>query len=170
MAHRGGGYDSAPLLLEDTPDLEELFADPPVIQKPTEDNREFWSSASMKLRRVALFTGYLRHPDPGVRQKTLGLMTPADYTAGVAQLLFDFLAADPDETVRQEAARVIWLSERDDNCEYAVNKADDEITYGSEDHLVGPTRARKALELLVEAAPDGEARKALEHQMSLAWP
>ena len=45
VSPRGSGYDSAPLLLEEAPDLEKLIADPPIIQKPTEQNREFWASA-----------------------------------------------------------------------------------------------------------------------------
>jgi len=52
------------------------------------------------------------------------------------------------------------------NCEYTVDKAKDEIAYGSEKNPVGPTRAKKALALLVETAPDDKARKALEHIIS----
>lgn len=165
-----GHWDSAPLLLDEAPDLEQLFADPPIIQKPTEQNRQHWASADAKERRFTLVTGYLQHPKPEVRLKTIELITKYRAMCGNEQLLFDLLAADPDEAVRREAARITWLGERDVNCEYAVNKAKDEIAYGSESHPVGPTRARKALALLVEAAPDEDARRALEHLISLPWP
>ena len=164
-----GHYDSAPLLIDEIPDLEPLFADPPIIQQSTPQNREYWRSEKAEIRRMALTTGYLQHPSPAVRLKTLELF--AKYRPpGNDQLLFDLLAADPDEAVRREAARITWLLEREVNCRYAVNKANDEIAFGSENHPVGPTRAKKALELLVEAAPDEESRKALEHQISLPWP
>ncbi len=164
-----GHYDSAPLLIDEIPDLEKLFADPPIIQEATDRNRDYWSSAKDEIRRMTLATGYLQHPAPEVRLKTLELI--AKYRPpGNDQLLFDLLAADPDQGVRLEAARITWLLEREANCRYAVNKAKDEIAYGSENHPVGPTRARKALRLLVEAAPDEDARKALEHQISLPWP
>lgn len=164
-----GHYDSAPLLIDEIPDLEKLFADPPIIQQSTERNRDYWSSAKTEIRRMTLATGYLQHPDPEVRLKTLALIAK-HRPPGNDQLLFDLLAADPDEGVRKEVARLTWLSEGNVNCEYAVNKAKDEIAYGSENHPVGPTRAKKALALLVEAAPDEDARKALEYQISLPWP
>lgn len=174
VPHRGCGYDSAPLLIEEDPDLEQLFADPPVIQKPTEQNREFWASeeAGAQWRRMTLVAGFLQHPKPEVRLATLELMEKHGLSsaAGLSQLIFDLLATDQNETVRREVARITWLSERDVNCEYAVNKAKDEIAYGSENGPVGPTRARKALELLVEASPDEDAKKALEHLISLPWP
>ncbi len=167
-----GVYDSAPLLLDEDPDLEQLFVDPPIIQKPTEQNRQFWASAeaSAQLCRITLVTGYLQHPKPEVRLKTLDMIKKYQLLNVNDQLLFDLLAADPDEIVRREVARITWLSERDVNCEYAVNKAKDEITYGSENDPVGPTRAREALALLVEAAPDEDARRALKHLISLPWP
>jgi hypothetical protein len=174
VSPRGSDYDSAPLLLEEAPDLEQLFADPPIIQKPTEENREFWASAEAgaQWRRMTLVAGYLQHPKPEVRLATLGLMEKHELSkaAALSQMIFDLLAADPDETVRQEVARITWLSERDVNCEYAVNKARDEIAYGSDNDPVGPTRARRALELLVQASPDEDAKRALEHLISLPWP
>jgi hypothetical protein len=165
-----GYYDSAPLLIDAAPDLEQLFIDPPIIQKPTEQNRQYWASANAEDRRFTLSTGYLQHPKPEVRLKTLELIGKyRQMGIGLMQMLFDLLAADSDEAVRREAARITWLLERDVNCRFAVNKANDEIAYGSESHPVGPTRARKALALLVEAAPDEDARRALEHQISLPW-
>ena len=62
------------------------------------------------------------------------------------------------------------MLERDVNCKYVVNKANNEITYGLESDTVGPTRAKEALALLVEVAPDEESRKGLQHQISLPWP
>jgi hypothetical protein len=169
-----GFYDSAPLLLDETPDLEQLFADPPVIQKPTEQNSPYWNSAEAdaKVRRMTLVTGYLQHPKPEVRLKTLGLIEKHQLLGiGMhSQLLFDLLAIDLDEAVRREVARITWLYEHSVNCEYAVNKAKDEIAYGSENDPVGPTRARKALELLAETAPNENARRGLEHNISLPWP
>jgi hypothetical protein len=169
-----GFYDSAPLLIDENPHLERLFADPPVIQKPTPQNSPYWNSpeADEKVRRMTLVTGYLQHPKPDVRLKTLGMIEKYQLLGiGMhSQLLFDLLAIDPDESVRREVARITWLAELDVNCEYAVNKAKDEIAYGSENDPVGPTRARKALELLANTAPNEDARRALEHLVSLPWP
>jgi hypothetical protein len=164
-----GHYDSAPLLIDEDPDLEKLFSDAPIIQKPTDQNREYWSLADVEIRRFTLSTGYLQHPRPEVRLKTLQLMTKFQ-ARGNDQLLFDLLAADPDEAIRRETAKMTWARERAVNCKYAVYKAKDEIAYGSESHLVGPTRARKALDLLAETAPDEEARKALEDLIEEPWP
>jgi hypothetical protein len=164
-----GHYDSAPLLLDEHPDLEQLFADPPVIQKPTDRNREYWASAEASIRRFTLTTGYLQHPSAEVRLETIALMAKLQ-ERGNDQLLFDLLAADPVEAVRREAAKLTWLHEGPVHCKYAVYKAKDEIAYGSESHPVGPTRARKALALLAETAPDEEARKALEDLIEEPWP
>ena len=161
-----GHYDSAPLLLEENPDLDRLFLDPPIIQKPTEANRKYWASAKASTRLMTLVTGYLQHPNPEVRLKTLNLYIEHKLFGTADQLLFDLLAADPDEAVRREVARVTWLNEKEVNCEYAVDKAKDEIAYGSESHPVGPSRAKKALALLLETAPDEEARNALEKLIS----
>ena len=164
-----GHYDSAPLLIDEVPDLEKLFAKPPIIQQSSDRNRKYWRSAKADIRRMTLATGYLQHPKPEVRLKTLELI--AKYRPpGNDQLLFDLLAADPDERIRREAASITWLIEHEVKCQFAVNKAKDEIAYGSESHPVGPTRAKKALALLVEAAPDEDARKALQHQISQPWP
>ena len=164
-----GYYDSAPLLLEVAPDMGCLFADPPVVQELTPQNREHWGSADAGERLLAVVQGYLQHPEAAVRLRTLGLM--ADHDAYFdAQLVFDLLAADPDERVRRAAAGTIWVFEGDEHCQYAVHKAKDEIAYGSESHRVGPTRAKEALDLLVATAPDEAARKALEDKISLPWP
>jgi len=162
-----GHYDSAPLLLENAPNLEKLFVDPPIIQKPTKKNRQYWASAGVQVRQNTLVTGYLQHSKPEVRLKTLDFIVEYQLFGFNTQLLFDLLATDPDEAVRREVARITWLGEASVNCKYTVNKAKDEIAYGSENHPVGPTRAKKALALLVETAPDEDAQRALEHQISL---
>jgi hypothetical protein len=161
-----GNYDSAPLLLEVAPDMEGLFADPPVVQEPTPQNREYWDSADARMRLLGVVQGYLQHPQPVVRLRTLGLMAEHDAYFD-DQLVFDLLAADPDEDVRRAAASTIWLFEGDEHCRFAVYKARDEIAYGSESDPVGPSRATNALALLVATAPDEEARKALEDEISL---
>jgi len=163
-----GHYDSAPLLIEETPDLEKLFRNPTVIQKPAGQNRKYWESAGASARIATLVTGYLQHPNPEIRIKTLDLYVKYKLFGTADQLLFDILAADPDEEVRREAAKVTWINEKESNCEYAVDKAKDEITYGSENHPVGPTRAKKALALLLDTAPDEKSRKALEQLIQQA--
>ena len=154
-----GFYDGAPLLLEENPDLQRIFEKLPLIQRPTQTNKDFWTSASKQERRMSLFIGYLQHPDPGIRQETLGILTPGDYTLGVSQLLIDILAADPTKEISQKAAEIIWENEGEVHCKYAVEKLKDEINHGSEQHPVGPTRARKALVLLSEMAPGPKARQ-----------
>jgi hypothetical protein len=79
-------------------------------------------------------------------------------------VVVDRLAADHDEEVRKEAARTIWRHEGYVGCKYAVEKLKDEILYGLDRSPVGPTRARQALLLLAETAPDPAAREALEEQ------
>ena len=161
-----GFYDSAPLLIEKSPDLEKLFAAPPVIQKKTKQNMKFWGKSASSLdKRKALVTGYLQHPDPEVRLKTLELTSRYNMLDYNDPLLFEVLATDPNEMVKQEAARIIWMAEGNAGCKYAVKKARNEIEFGSESDPVGPSRAWKALELLLESAPDEKARKALMNQI-----
>lgn len=174
---RGGGYDSAPLLLEVAPALDELLTDPPVVQALTEDNRRYWSSAPPDPRRIALFTGYLQHPDPKVRLSILDLLTAAEYSAGISQLLVDLLGADLDDAVRRRAARTIWACEGDVCCEYAVDKLRDEIKGGVGTMIyaasglkpLGPERARRALALLIETAPTHESGEALDKRVKDVW-
>lgn len=161
-----GFFDSAPLLIKKNPNLKKLFLHPPIIQKPTAQNRKYWASADEKTRRITLVTGYLQHPNPEVRLKTLNLYVEHELLGHNDQLLFDLLAADPNEAVRREAAKVTWLNEKEVNCKYTVDKAKDEIAYGSENHPVGPTRAKTALTLLLETAPDDKAHQALETLMT----
>jgi len=100
-----GFYDSAPLLIEKSPDLEKLFAAPPVIQKKTKQNMKFWGKSASSLdKRKALVTGYLQHPDPEVRLKTLELISRYNMLDYNDPLLFEVLATDPNEMVKQEAA------------------------------------------------------------------
>ena len=157
-----GNYDSSPLLVEERPDLEAIFKshDPPVIQKISEQNRDYWATASVAERCMTLFVGYLQHPNPEVRRAVMAFI-PRDMPAIVSQVLVDRLGGDTDELVRLAAAKTIWGCERDVNCEYAVSKLKDEIEYGTERSVVGPSRARKALELLIDNAPDQASKEAL---------
>lgn len=164
-----GFYDTAPLVLEKNPDLLWLFENPPVIQQLTKKNKEFWASASQRESRISLVTGYLQHPNPAVRQKTLGLMNHRDYTVGVEQLLVEILAADPVKKVRQAAAKLIWDNECKNHCQFAIESLRDEIDFGSENDLIGPSRARKALLLLSKNAPGEEERKMFD-QMKHLFP
>jgi hypothetical protein len=102
-----GYYDNAPLLIDEIPDLVQLYNDPPIIQKPTKQNRQYWASENAKLRRMTLSIGYLQHPNPEVRLKTLKLIEEYRQMEGsIWQVLFDVLAADLDAAVRREAARI----------------------------------------------------------------
>ena len=158
-----GHYDSSPLLVERFPNLNEIFGnqDPPTIQKLSDNNRQYWSKASAKEKLMTALIGYLQHPDPEIRKATIAFV-PQNQSGRVAQVLVDRLGGDPDASVRIVAAQTIWECERNVNCEYAVNKLRDEIQYGSERSMVGPTRARKAMQLLVEHAPDPQAKDAIQ--------
>jgi HEAT repeats len=158
-----GNYDSSPLLVEESPDLEKILCspEPPVIQKPSDANREHWSTASASERRMTAFIGYLQHPNPEVRKAAMALVPEYD-PARVDQVLVDRLGSDPDPSVRIAAARTIWECERRVNCEYAVSKLRDEIDYGTERSVVGPSRAREALQLLVDNSPDPKGKAALQ--------
>ena len=85
-----GHYDSSPLLVEKSPDVEKIFKDsnPPVIQQLSDRNRDYWSSASVGDRRMTLYIGYLQHPNPEVR-KAVMVFLPHDMPARVAQVLTD---------------------------------------------------------------------------------
>ena len=158
-----GHYDSSPLLVEKSPDLNKIFSgpNPPVIQKLSDTNRTYWSTASVSERRMTALIGYLQHPDPQVRKAVMAFI-PQNQSGRVAQVLVDRLGGDPDSSVRIVAAKTTWECERKVNCEYAVSNLKDEIKYGTERSIIGPTRARKALQLLVEHAPDNEAKDALQ--------
>jgi HEAT repeat protein len=158
-----GHYDSSPLLVEESPELEKIFSDPnpPVIQKLSDANREYWSTASASERCMTALIGYLQHPNPEVRRAVMGFI-PQNQSGRVSQVLIDRLGGDPDSSVRIAAAKTIWECEREVNCKYAVDKLKDEMEYGTERSMVGPTRARKAVQLLIEYAPNQEAKDALK--------
>jgi hypothetical protein len=163
-----GHYDNSPLLVESTPDLDKIFSvpNPPIIQKITDANRKYWSTAPSSASHMAALIGYLQHPNPEVR-KTVMEFTHQNQSARVAQVLVDLLGADADLSVQIAAAKTIWKCEKEVNCKYAVSKLKDEIEYGTERSIVGPTRARKALQLLVEYAPDETSKSNI---MSLINP
>ena len=89
-------------------------------------------------------------------------LVPIDGPARVSQVLIDILGGDPDERVRVEAAKTIWRCESEVNCKYAINALKDEIDYGTERSIVGPSRARNAIQLLLNKAPNQEAKNALQ--------
>lgn len=166
-----GIYDSSPLLVEESPDIEKIFndPDPPVIQRLSDANREYWSTASAEDRRITALIGYLQHPDPEVRRAVMKFIPQNQSSMAVMNLwqtLFDRLGGDSDSSVRIAAAKTIWECERSVNCQFAVEKLKDEIEYGKEQSMVGPTRARKAFQLLIEYAPDQKARDALQELFS----
>lgn len=170
VANNWGIGDGTPLLVEVSPDLEQLFSDPdpPAPQKLTDRNRKYWESADLKTKRNGLAMAYLQHPNPEVRRTTIDLVRDID-TSGVAQVLVDLLA-DADPSVRKAAARSIWKRQGDNNCKFAVHALRDEIR-GHVHGLLGTTtagltlgrdKAIQALDLLVEEAPDQEARSAIK--------
>ena len=159
-----GQGDGSALLVEKSPDLEKIFnsPDPPVIQKRSDGTRDYWSTASVDTRRTALLVGYLQHPNPEVRKAVMAFTPPARYMpASVRAVLVDRLGGDPDALVRLAAAKTIWERERESNCKYAVSKLKDETKYGT-GLSVGPSQARKALQLLIDNAPDQDAKRALQ--------
>jgi hypothetical protein len=153
-----GFYDSSPLLIQEFPDIEKIFnnPEPAVIQMLSKDNRAFWKTASISERKMTLFIGYLQHPNSEVKIKTIALLRN-NSVMRVSQVLLDVLASDPYKEVRIAAANMIWKKEGD--CSYSVDMLKDEIKYGSERSIVGPSRARKAIQLLLDNAPNQKARK-----------
>jgi HEAT repeat protein len=131
---------------------------------PPQDNRNAWSGASSI--RFALVIGYLQHPDPKVRASAIELgVRYCGHTYGVQDRLVE-LAADPDSQVRLAAVSALWTVHRESSCERVVQSLRDEIRGHTNDFglpaaglRLGPDRARAALDLLVEHAPDEGARR-----------
>lgn len=167
--HWGLG-DGTPLIIESNPNVIKIFSDenPPVPQKITDKNREYWQKEEIKVRHVALAIAYMQHPDSAVRKMTIEIC--GDLKAiGVYQELIDRLA-DPDASVRHAAAINIWRRDKNDYCKFALHALRDEIK--GHPHLNDPTirpnltlgreKAIQAIDLLIKEAPDETSRKAIQ--------
>jgi hypothetical protein len=130
---------------------------------------EAWAEHGPDEIRLALVLAYMFHPDPQVRVTAVhrGLDHCVD-TMGFQDALVD-LSADPDPVVQAAAVRALWSAQQESNCEHAVKSFRDEIRGHSsgfgepttEGLRIGGERARVALDLLVEHAPDDAARQAV---------
>ena len=159
IAHSYGIGDGAPLLVEADPDLKGIFTNPnpPVPQKPTDRNRDYWKHGSLEEKRTALAVAYLQHPNSEVRIATLDFVRDIG-AARVSQVLVDLLG-DKDIAVRTAAAKAIWERQRENNCKYAVSMLKDEMQYPGS--ILGRDKAEQALDLLVQQAPDSQAKDAI---------
>lgn len=157
--------DGGPLVLAVKPNLARLLsASHPV---PPQDNRDAWTGPSSI--RFALVIGYLAHPEPKVRVSAIKLgVRYCGHTYGFQDRLVE-LIADPEEKVRLAAVRALWTVHRESSCERVVQSLRDEIRGHTNDFglpaaaglRLGPERARAALDLLVEHAPNDVARGAV---------
>ena len=154
--------DGGPLVLAAQPDLARLLAARNPV--PPQDGRGVWSGPASI--RFALVIGYLAHPDPAVRATAVELgIGYCGHTYGYQDRLVE-LAADPDPKVRLAAVRALWTVHRESGCERVVQSLRDEIRGHTNDFglpaatglRLGPERARAALDLLVDNAPDDVAR------------
>lgn len=158
--------DGSPLVLAAKPNLARLLAAPNPM--PPQDNRaNAWSGPASV--RFALVIGYLSHPDPKVRVSAIELgVLYCGHTYGFQDRLVE-LAADVDLRVRLAAISTLWMVHRESGCERVVQSLRDEIRGHTNDFglpaaagpRLGPDRARVALDLLVERAPDEGARRGL---------
>jgi hypothetical protein len=165
VANVFGLGDGGPLVLAARPDLARLLAASNPV--PPQDNRNAWSGASSI--RFALVIGYLQHPDATVRATAVELgLQYCGHTYGFQDRLVE-LAADADHRVRLAAVCALWTVHRESCCERVVQSLRDEIRGHTNDFglpaaaglRLGPDRARAALQLLVEHAPDEVARRGL---------
>jgi hypothetical protein len=163
VANVFGLGDGGPLVLAAKPNLARMLsASNPV---PPQDNRNAWSGASSI--RFALVIGYLQHPDAKIRACAVELgVRYCGHTYGFQDRLVE-LAADPDPRVGLAAVSALWTVHRESSCERVVQSLRDEIRGHTNDFglpaaaglRLGPDRARVALDLLVEHAPDEGARR-----------
>ena len=157
--------DGGPLVLAAKPNLTRLLAAPDPV--PPQDNRKVWSGPASI--RFALVIGYLAHPDPKVRAAAAGLgVRYCGHTYGFQDRLVE-LSADPDPQVCLAAVDALWRVHRESCCERVVQSLRDEIRGHTNDFglpaaaglRLGSDRARAALDLLIEHAPDESARRGL---------
>lgn len=153
-----GHYDGSPLLVSASPNLEEIFTgdNTPAIQMLSDGNREYWSTASLRERRMTALIGYLQHPDAPVRMATMRFVA-SNQSARVSQVLFDRFVSDPDVAVQVSAAKTIWECEKDSNCKFAIGKLKD---------TRDQSRVQRALRLLIDSAPSDESRQAVQRLFS----
>lgn len=167
--HWGLGNGSA-FRVMGVPDLQQIFRNPelnlPFV--PSGRSREYWSQSNHEAKLGDLAAAYLQHPDAKVRRATIELVTQMDIS-GVVQPLIDRLA-DDDLYVRKAAAKEIWRRQLDTNCQLTVAALRDEVQGHHTGGGLGPTaqgltlgreKAIQALDLLVEEAPDQNARTAI---------
>lgn len=166
VPNKWGIGDGTPLIVERRPDVRKIFSDsnPPNPQQITDGNREYWKDEDIEGKRVGLAVAYMQHPDPDIRKATIELAGQID-AIGVSQMLVDLLA-DPDQSVRRSAARMIWDRQRGNHCEFAVHALRDEIrgptSFIPATLTMGRDKGIQALDVLVEEAPDEDARKAIQ--------
>lgn len=155
--------DGSPLVLAAKPNLARLLAASNPV--PPQEGRAVWSGPVSI--RFALVIGHLAHPDPKVRISAIELgVRYCGHTYGFQDRLVE-LAADEDSRVRSTAVGALWTVHRESGCERVVQSLRDEIRGHTNDFglpsaiglRLGPERARAALDLLVEQAPDDIARR-----------
>ena len=157
--------DGGPLVLAAKPNLARLLAASQPV--PPQDSLNSWTGPASI--RFALVIGYLAHPDPRVRVSAIRLgVRYCGHTYGYQDRLVE-LAADPDQKVRLAAVSALWTVHRESSCERVVQSLRDEIRGHANDFglpaaaglRLGADRARVALDLLVEHAPNDAARGTL---------
>jgi hypothetical protein len=155
--------DGSPLVLAAKPNLARLLAASNPV--PPQESRAVWSGPASI--RFALVIGHLAHPDSKVRTSAIELgVRYCGHTYGFQDRLVE-LAADEDARVRSAAVGALWTVHRESSCERVVQSLRDEIRAHTNDFglpaavgpRLGPERARAALDLLVEHAPDDVARR-----------
>jgi hypothetical protein len=162
--HRLG--DKRPLILSANPDVSRIFSDPspasPLMDG--EQNLRYWESLDVAKKRNSLAIAFLQHPNPAVRVATINLVSDIR-TVGVSELLINLLG-DSDPAVSRAAAASVWERQRNENCTSTVKALRDEIrgttSMGTTDGLVmGRHKGIRALDLLIDSAPDEAARAAI---------
>lgn len=100
-----GFGDGTPLIVQEKPNLQAVFADPDPKppQRLTKRNRDFWGEMDKKAMRRALTSAYLSHPNAKVRSATLRLAGEAADEQQLADLL-----VDGSSEVRSAAVDAIW--------------------------------------------------------------
>ena len=158
--------DRRPLVLSEIPDVNAIFADPspasPLMD--SEQNRSYWGTLDIATKRVILAMAFLQHPKSSVRLAAINLARNIG-AVGVSDILINLLG-DSDPAVSRAAAESIWERQKNENCTSAVKALRDEIrgttSTGTTDGLVmGRKAGIRALDLLIDSAPDERARTAI---------
>ena len=153
-------------MLSANPDVSRIFSDPSPasLLMDGEQNRRYWESLDVAAKRNNLAIAFLQHPNAAVRLATINLVRDIG-TLGVSYELTNLLG-DSDPAVSRAAAVSVWEQEKNDNCTSAVKALRDEIrgstSRGTTDGLVmGRRKGIRALDLLIDSAPDEAARAAI---------